>query len=120
MSMLPSKPDRRTVGIVAAVAVVLAATSRPVRQGAETVLITTLIVAAIAVGVAVLAIAAIIVIRSRRRRATGRAAVGGVAKPAGRPVAAIPAPPLPATGNPGPSLVEALGLGETEPDLARP
>jgi hypothetical protein len=118
MSMLPSKPDRRTVGIVAAVAVVLAATSRPVRQGAETVLVTTLIVAAIAVGVAVLAIAAIIVVRSRRRRA--RAARPSAAAKPGRPVAAIPAPPLPATGNPGPSLVEALGLGETEPDLARP
>ena len=36
MSMLPSLPNRRTVGTVAAVVVVVAAASRSVRQGAET------------------------------------------------------------------------------------
>jgi hypothetical protein len=36
MSALPSLPDRRTVVTVATVAVVVAATSHSVRQGAET------------------------------------------------------------------------------------
>jgi hypothetical protein len=121
MSALPSLPNRRTVMTVAAVVVVLGATSRPVRQGAETVLLTTLIVAAVVVGVAALAVVAFIVIRSHRRQARARAAQPSLRAPAvGRPVAAIPAPPLLAAGETGQSLMEALGLDETERDLARP
>ncbi len=119
MSMLSSLPNRRTVMTVGAAVVFVAAASRPVRQGAETVLLTTLIVAAVAVGVAVLAAVAVIGIRSHRRQARARAALPLSRAPAaGRPAAAIPAPPLPATGEPGQSLAAALGLAETEHDLA--
>ncbi len=123
MSMLPSFPNRRTVGIVAAVVVVVAATSRSVRQGAETVLFTTLIVAAVAVGVAALAVGTVLVVRSHRRQVRDRAAVASLRAPAaGRPVTAIPAPPLLPDHERGqrPAEPEPLGLDEVERDLALP
>ena len=120
MSMLPSLPNRRTVGTVAAVVVVVAAASRSVRQGAETVLFTTLIVAAVAVGLAAMAVLAVIVIRSHRRQVRDRAALPpSRALAAGRPLAAIPAPLLP-DEEPGQSPAEPLGLDEAERDLALP
>jgi hypothetical protein len=112
MSMLPSFPDRRTVGTVAAVVVVVAATSRSVRQGAETVLFTTLIVAGVAVGVAALAVMAVIVIRSHRRQVRDRIVLPSSRAPAaGRAVTAIPAPPpLLPDDEPDQGLAEPLAL----------
>ena len=125
MSMLPSLPNRRTVGTVAAVVVVVAASSRSVRQGAETALFVTLIVAGVAVGLVALAVMAAIVIRSHRRQARARvraAPPSSRAPAAGRPVAAIPAPPLLTGEEPGqsPAEPEPLGLDEAERHLALP
>ena len=121
MSMLPSLPNRRTMMTVAAVTVVVAAASPSVRHTAETVLKITLITVAVAAGVAALAAVAVIVIGSYRRPARDQAGLPLSRAPSvGRPVAAIPAPPLSATGEPDRSLAEALAFDETERDLARP
>ena len=85
-------------------------------------LFTTLIVAGVAVGVAALAVIAVIVIRSHRRQVRDRAVrPSSRASAGGRPVAAIPAPPLLLPDEePDQGLAEPLGLDEAERDLALP